>query len=92
MYLIDREIKTRAHNDARKVIHTLPKDIIGVTIHEKYYIQDPTRHGYLMNNVRIECTLIKDYGITHLPFHLFSATSIIEYVLGSKTNITVSQL
>ena len=80
--------------DNRKVLNEIPRGMMALVFHKKYYIESQYSQTLDSNNICLECTWIMDGGFEHPNYKksLFTAPCIQAHVTRTKTNLIVSLL
>jgi hypothetical protein len=78
----------RSTEDRREISLTLPQHILGVVIHQRFFVTPNTR------KMCLECTCLGPTADPHLTFqnYLFTVESMAAYVGKSKSNVVVCEL
>lgn len=92
--IYDMSISLRPHDDKRIVMKEIPKKMMALVIHKKYYIENYYSQTVDSKNICVECTWIVEGGYEHPTYKksLFTAEVIQAHVTRTKTNLIVSLL
>ena len=88
----NRLIKNRRENDQRTVMTTTPKQVIGVIIHNSFWIKNMCNQEKDVGNISLECTFLQDFGKKIYCRTLFQLSCIAGYIPRNQSNIVICNI